>query len=105
MVDSRTNFKAKIFKALSDPARLQILDYLRNCEKCECEIVPYLGLKQPAVSRHLKILTHQGILNFRKEGVRKMYSISTPKILEILDLIDDRHLLELKEAAIRRLEA
>ncbi|MCD6529417.1 winged helix-turn-helix transcriptional regulator, partial [Candidatus Bathyarchaeota archaeon] len=34
-------FKAKIFKALADPVRLEIIEFLRNGEKCVCEIIPY----------------------------------------------------------------
>ena len=97
-------FKAKIFRVLGDPTRLKILYYLRDSERCECEIVPYLGLSQPTVSRHLKILTSQGMLNFRKDGVRKMYSVSTPKIFRILELVDEDLQTHLRTEAIKKLE-
>jgi len=97
-------FKAKIFKVLGDPTRLKILYYLGDSEKCECEIVPYLGLSQPTVSRHLRILTSQGMLNFRKDGVRKMYSVSTPKIFGILESVDEDLQTHLRTEAIKKLE-
>jgi DNA-binding transcriptional ArsR family regulator len=100
----KTGFKAKIFRVLGDPARLKILYYLRDSERCECEIVPYLGLAQPTVSRHLKILTSQGMLNYRKDGVRKMYSVSTPKIFKILELVDEDLQKHLRTEAIKKLE-
>ncbi len=77
--------KAKIFYALSDPVRLEILDFLRGGEKCVCEIVPHLGLIQPVVSRHLKILKDSGLVLFRKDGNKRLYSTSDPRIYRIID--------------------
>jgi len=102
--EQRVGFKAKIFKVLGDPTRLRILYYVRDNERCECEIVPYLGLAQPTVSRHLRILASQGMLNFRKDGVRKMYSISTPRIFRILESIDEELQTHLRAEAIKKLE-
>ncbi len=83
--DRQLRFKAKIFNALSDPDRLEIIEFLREGEKCVCEIVPHLNLIQPVVSRHLKILKDCGLLKFRKEGTRRLYSIADPRIFEITD--------------------
>jgi ArsR family transcriptional regulator len=83
--DKKLRFKAKIFHALSDPARLDIIDFLRPGEKCVCEIVPHTGLIQPVVSRHLKILKDCGLLKYRKEGTRRLYSVADPRIIEIID--------------------
>src|SRR4030042_4604145 len=84
---SQLKFKAKIFNALSDPVRLDIIDFLRGGEKCVCEIVPYVDLIQPVVSRHLKILKDCGLLKYRKEGNRRLYSISDPRLFEITDAV------------------
>ena len=78
-------FKAKIFKALSDPIRLEIIDFLRDGEKCVCEITPHLNLIQPLVSRHLKILKDCGIVADRKDGSKRLYSITDQRIFEVLD--------------------
>lgn len=85
--NSQLKFKAKIFHALSDPARLDIIDFLRAGEKCVCEIIPHAGLIQPVVSRHLKILKDCGILKHRKEGTRRLYSVADPRIFEITDAV------------------
>jgi len=85
--DSQLWFKAKIFNALSDPARLEIVDFLRGGEKCVCEIVPYVDLIQPVVSRHLKILKDCGLLKYRKKGNRRLYSITDYRIFEIFDAV------------------
>ena len=84
---SQLKFKAKIFDALSDPMRLEIIEFLRGREKCVCEIVPHLNLIQPVVSRHLKILRDCGLLKCRKEGNRRLYSITDNRILEIIDAV------------------
>jgi ArsR family transcriptional regulator len=84
---SQLRFKAKIFNALSNPVRLDIIDFLRGGEKCVCEIVPYVDLIQPVVSRHLKILKDCGLLKYRKEGNRRLYSITDYRIVEVIDSI------------------
>ncbi len=78
-------FKAKIFKALSDPIRLEIIEFLRDGEKCVCEITPHLDLIQPLVSRHLKILKDSGIVAHRKDGSKRLYSITDQRIFEVVD--------------------
>jgi DNA-binding transcriptional ArsR family regulator len=80
-------FKAKIFKALSDPVRLQILDFLRDGEKCVCKITPHVGLIQPVVSRHLKILKDSGVVRDKKDGNRRLYSITDQQVFQIIDCI------------------
>jgi DNA-binding transcriptional ArsR family regulator len=80
-------FKAQIFNALSDPIRLEIVAYLRDGQKCVCEIVPHLNLIQPLVSRHLKILKDTGIVKYRKDGTKRMYAIVDHRIFGVLDAL------------------
>ena len=80
-------FRAKFLKALADPLRLQILQFLSNGEKCVCEIIPELDVVQPLVSRHLGILKKNGLIIDRKEGNKRFYSITDERILEIIDSI------------------
>ena len=82
-----TRFRAKIFKALSDHIRLEILQFLHNGEKCVCEIVPHLGIAQPLTSRHLKILKNSGLVKARKDGNKRLYSITDPRIFKIIDSV------------------
>lgn len=84
-VDSQQRFKSKIFNALSDPVRLEILEFLRNGEKCVCEIIPHVRLIQPVVSRHLKILKDSGLITCRKDGIKRLYSITDSRIHTIID--------------------
>jgi DNA-binding transcriptional ArsR family regulator len=83
--DKLVKFKAKIFNALSDSTRLEILEFLRTSEKCVCEIIPHVGLIQPVVSRHLRILKECGLVRDRKDGNRRLYSITDRRIFEIID--------------------
>jgi DNA-binding transcriptional ArsR family regulator len=83
--NSKNKFKAKIFKALSDPIRLNILEFLRDGEKCVCEITPHVNLIQPVVSRHLKILKDCGVIRDRKDGTKRLYAITDHKIFQVID--------------------
>ena len=83
--DRQIRLKARIFNALSDQTRLEILEFLRTKEKCVCEIIPYVGLMQPVVSRHLKILKDVGILRCRKDGTKRMYSIVDNRVFNVID--------------------
>ncbi len=84
-VENQNRFKSIVFHALSDPIRLEILSFLRDGEKCVCEIVPRLNLIQPLVSRHLKILKDAGVIRCRKEGTKRMYSIVDQRIYAVTD--------------------
>ena len=83
--DKLLKFKAKIFNALSDSTRLEILEFLRTNEKCVCEIIPHVGLIQSVVSRHLRILKDCGLVRRRKDGNRRLYSITDSRLFEIID--------------------
>ena len=98
-INDNTRFKSTVFYALSDPIRLEIVTYLRNGEKCVCEIVPHLNLIQPLVSRHLKILKDAGIVRCRKDGTKRMYSIVNMKIYDVLDALTADVLESLAEEA------
>ena len=83
----QSRFKSTVFHALADPSRLEILAFLRDGEKCVCEIVPHLNLIQPVVSRHLKILKDAGIARCRKDGTKRMYSIVDSRIYSVVDAL------------------
>jgi ArsR family transcriptional regulator len=82
----RTHFRAEILKALGQPTRLKIIDFLRDGERCVCEIFPAIGAEQSNTSRHLNLMVSSGILSRRKEGVKIIYALKHPEILEIVDL-------------------
>lgn len=80
----------KVFKALDDVNRLQILEMLRESEKCACVILEDLQISQSTLSHHMKILCDSGIVTGRKEGKWTYYSISkagSQKASELLELL------------------
>ena len=58
----------KVMKALSDPSRIKVVKALEVRELCVCELRAVLGLAQPTVSKHLKVLEEAGLVASRKEG-------------------------------------
>lgn len=77
---------ATAFKVLGDPARLRILSLIAAGsagEMCVCEMVEPLGLSQPTVSHHLKVLHEAGLLRREKRGTWAFYAV-VPESLEAL---------------------
>lgn len=66
----------RVMKALSDPSRVKVVRMLERREMCACEIVDLLGLAQPTVSRHLRVLQDAGLILGRKEGVWVHYRLN-----------------------------
>lgn len=74
------------FRALSDPTRLRILDYLRNQEEASVgEIAEVLGASQQNVSKHLSALHAEAFVARRKRGTSSLYRISDPGVHELCD--------------------
>jgi DNA-binding transcriptional ArsR family regulator len=100
---AQLRFKAQVFHALSASDRLEIIEYLRDGEKCVCEIVPHLDLIQPVVSRHLKILKDVGIIRCRKDGTKRMYSMVDPRILDAVDALTPELVAVLQKEVVRQM--
>ena len=79
--------KAEVLKVLAQPTRLKILEFLRNGEKCICEIVPALNGEQSNISHHISLMQKSHLVSTRKEGVRVMVKVRDQKVFEILDSI------------------
>ena len=63
------------FKALCNPTRAQIIEFLLSGERCVCEMTGPLDQSQPLISHHLALLRDAGFINMRNEGTRTYYSI------------------------------
>lgn len=77
---------ARLLKAVADPTRLQLLSLLRSsegCEACVCDLTGPLGLSQPTVSHHLKVLVDAGVLAREKRGYWTWYSIVPSRLGEL----------------------
>jgi ArsR family transcriptional regulator len=60
--------RSRVFKAISDPKRLRIMGLLGVRDMCVCELMVALGMSQPNLSHHLRILEDEGFVEKRKEG-------------------------------------
>ena len=95
-----------MMKALSDPNRVKIVKMLQQREFCVCEIQYVLGIAQPTVSKHLKILEDAGLVTYRKDGLWVNYRLtdgaSSPYAASLLGnlkhwLTDDPEIREILE--------
>lgn len=80
-------FRADILKSLAQPTRLKIIEFLRDGERCVCEIFPAIGEEQSNTSRHLNLMMAAGVLSRRKDGLKIYYAIKYPEILEIVETV------------------
>jgi DNA-binding transcriptional ArsR family regulator len=94
---------AERFKALGEPARLQILDALRRRELTVSEIIEETGLGQANVSKHLQLLHSLGFVSRRKDGLYVYYSIGDKDVFQLCDIMCGR--LEAETKARRKLLA
>ncbi|AGA68302.1 putative transcriptional regulator [Desulfitobacterium dichloroeliminans LMG P-21439] len=74
-MDNKYQKDAKVFKALSDPNRLMIMEMLQSAERCACEILEDLHIGQSTLSHHMKILCDSGLVGSRRDGKWMYYSI------------------------------
>ena len=58
----------RVLKALADPNRMRIVKMLQRREMCVCELTEALGIAQPSVSRHMKLLEDADLVTHRREG-------------------------------------
>jgi len=66
----------RVMKALSDPNRVKILKMLQEKNLCVCEMRAALGVAQPTVSKHLKILENAGLVKSYKDGLWVNYHLT-----------------------------
>jgi ArsR family transcriptional regulator len=66
----------KVMKALSDPNRVKLLKILQHKVMCVCEIREALGVAQPTVSKHLKVLENAGLVGYQKDGLWVNYHLT-----------------------------
>ncbi len=90
--------ETEFFKALAHPTRLRILEKLAFGEVCVCEFIEQLDLEQSNISQHLAILRKQNIITSTKVGLKVMYRIKYPEVLNVLSLVREVLAKQLKES-------
>ncbi|MBB2975509.1 ArsR family transcriptional regulator [Microbacterium endophyticum] len=81
---------AQTLKALADPARLRLLSIVATSadqEACVCDLTDPVGLSQPTVSHHLKVLTEAGFLSRSKRGTWAYYRLQPGALNEVASLL------------------
>ena len=80
--------KADVIAAAGHPIRLAVIDFLKDGEQCVCDISEYVGAKRSNVSRHLGVLLKAGVVSQRKDGLKMMYALRTPCVLNFMKCVE-----------------
>ena len=87
MVMARAATTADAFNAVAEPRRRQILDVLAGGERPVNDLVKHLGLAQPQVSKHLRVLREVGLVAVRDEGRQRVYRLNGHQLKPIHDWV------------------
>lgn len=78
---------ATVLKAVADPVRLRMLSLIKSCgEACVCDLNDAVGLSQPTVSHHLKILTEAGLLHREQRGTWAWFRVDEDRLTSLSEL-------------------
>jgi ArsR family transcriptional regulator len=91
--------KADFFKTLGHPARIRVLEVLRDGERSVGQLIPEVGLEPSHLSQQLGVLRRANLVQARKEGATVLYSVSDPRIFQLLEVAKAILLSSLAETA------
>ena len=77
------------FNAVAEPRRREILDALARGESSVNDLVEHLGVAQPVVSKHLRVLREVGLVRVREEGRQRIYRLDAGPLREVFDWVKD----------------
>ena len=86
---ARAATTADAFNAVAEPRRRQIVDALAGGEVAVNELVELVGLAQPQVSKHLRVLREVGVVGVREEGRRRLYRLNGHALKPIHDWVKE----------------
>jgi DNA-binding transcriptional ArsR family regulator len=72
-----------VLEAIAEPTRRRILDAVRDAERSVSELVEIVGMHQPGVSRHLKVLRDVGLVEARPDAQRRLYRLRPEPLREL----------------------
>jgi ArsR family transcriptional regulator len=78
--------KAEFFKTLAHPARIRVLELLRDGDRSVAELIPDVGLEPSHLSQQLGVLRRANVVHSRKDGAAVVYSVTDPRIFQLLEL-------------------
>jgi DNA-binding transcriptional ArsR family regulator len=85
ILEKSTNILEELFKAFSHPARLAILEELRDGEHCVCHLEALLGARQSYISQQLAVLRESGLISDRRDGWNVYYQVKDSRVFALLD--------------------
>ena len=85
--DEVRQLHAQVCGALADPVRILILYVLSENTRSVSEIVTELGISQPTISRHLRVLRDHNLVTATREGVNVFYSLNDCRVIDALDTL------------------
>ncbi len=88
IISKKITKNVRLFRAIADKNRLQILQMLKSGEKCVCEIWKHLDLSQNLTSHHLKVLKDLNLISSRKEGLWVFYKINKTELSKLNSLLN-----------------
>ncbi len=92
MTDDEAEATASLFRALSDPARVRIVNVLLSADRevCACDLTPAIGLSQSTLSHHLKKLLESGLIRREERGTWAYYSVDEAAMGRLREVADIR---------------
>jgi len=79
--------QTEIAKAIAHPLRIAVVDFLKDGPQCVCDIAEHVGSERSNVSRHLSVMVNAGVLGYHKEGLKVIYKLKTPCILDFFSCV------------------
>jgi DNA-binding transcriptional ArsR family regulator len=107
---ARATTTSDAFNAVAEPRRREILNYLAAQERNVSDIVASLGLEQPSVSKHLRVLKDVGLVHARRDGRQMMYRLNAEAIRPLHEWVSTferfwkHQLLRVKERAEEKMK-
>jgi ArsR family transcriptional regulator len=96
--DALRQFKAEVFRVLSHPTRIHVVECLRDGELSVSAVLERVAVEPANLSQHLSVLRSKGLVATRKEGNQVFYSLRDPLLTEVLDIMRRYFQAHLEEA-------
>jgi DNA-binding transcriptional ArsR family regulator len=77
-----------VLEVIAEPTRRRILDAVRDAERSVTDLVDIVGMHQPGVSRHLKVLRDAGLVDVRSDAQRRLYRLRAEPLKELDDWLE-----------------
>lgn len=79
--------QAEIAQAMAHPLRIAVIDFLKDGPQCVCDIAEHINAERSNVSRHLSVMVNAGLLECHKKGLKVIYKLKCPCILDFFACI------------------